>query len=473
MGESASARNPRQSPLVCAGADDGARVARSIVTLAVNSEFDVIAARLRARQIAALCGFSVLDQARIATAVSELARNIFNYAAVGTVGFAVAEHLHPQQLVLTVQDKGPGIDNLDVILSGAYRSTTGMGLGILAARRLMEECDIRTGSGGTSITLSKPVPATAARMTPAAIGRIFSQLDVLPNNAALSEAHQQNRELTAALSALQARQDELLMVTSRLEATNRRVDALNLMLDEKADALLRADRSKDEFLAILSHELRGPLSATGIAAQLLQVGPGTPERTDQMSQVITRQVGHMTRLVEDLLDVSRVSRGLVTIDKAPLDMGHVISWAVEQVISFARKKGHAIDEFRPPQPLLVMGDRIRLVQVVSNLLSNAIRYTPDGGKIAVHLEQQDSMVTVTVIDNGIGVRADFMPRLFDLYVQAERSSDRTGGGLGLGLALVKNLVDAHGGTVTAASEGEGRGSTFTVRLPVLPAHAEA
>jgi signal transduction histidine kinase len=469
MGQSASAGNLQQSPLTFAVTGDGARNAQAIVTLAINSEFDVSASRLRARQIAALCGFGTLDQARIATVISELARNIFNYAAAGTVTFAVAEQMRPQQLVVTVQDSGPGIGNLELILSGGYRSTTGMGLGILAARRLMEQFDIRTGPTGTSITVSKPVPASAARLTPAAIGQFMSQLDALPNNAALSEAQQQNRELTAALSALQARQDELLIVSARLEETNRRVEALNLMLDDKADALQRADRSKDQFLAILSHELRGPLSATGIAAQLLSAGPVSPERTEQMSEVITRQVGHMTRLVEDLLDVSRVSRGLVLIEKAPLNVGHVIHWAVEQVSAFAHKKNHSIEQSVPAHPLLVEGDRVRLVQVVSNLLTNAIRYTPEGGKVIVRLDEQDGVAIVTVADNGIGLHADFMPRLFDLYVQAERSSDRTGGGLGLGLALVKNLVEAHGGTVTAHSEGVGHGSTFTVRLPLLAA----
>ena len=232
---------------------------------------------------------------------------------------------------------------------------------------------------------------------------------------------------------------------------------------------MRADRSKDEFLAILSHELRGPLSAAGIAAQLLQASPSTPERSSQMSQLISRQVSHMTRLVEDLVDVSRVSRGLVLIDKAPLDMGDVINAAVEQVTPSASKKRHAIAQTLPPHPAMVEGDRTRLIQVVSNLLGNSIRYTPDGGAIAVHLEAQDKLVTIRVVDNGIGLHAELMPRLFDLYVQAERSSDRTGGGLGLGLALVKNLVEAHDGTVTAESEGAQRGSTFTVRLPMLAA----
>lgn len=447
---------------------------QAMLTLAVQSEYDVIASRQRARQIAGLCGFSPIDQARIATVVSELARNIFNYAVKGTVAFSMADDKGRQQLVMAVQDQGPGIAHLDEILEGRYRSTTGSGLGILAARRLMDRFDIVTGEdAGTAIYLCKALPAASETVTPASIKAILSKLDVLPSNVALSEATQQNRELTDALGTLQARQDELLIVTARLEETNRRVEALNVELDEKADALLRADRSKDEFLAILSHELRGPLSAAGMAAQLLEAGPDAPGKTAKMSQVIIRQVGHMSRLVEDLLDVSRVSRGLVRIEKAPIDMAEVISGAVEQVATAAARKGHAIEVSLPPQPAVIQGDRTRMLQVVSNLLTNAIRYTPDGGNIHVRLGVDDGALALTVADDGIGVRPDLMPKLFDLYVQAERTSDRQGGGLGLGLALVKNLVEAHDGTVTAASEGVNRGSTFTVRLPASAAASAA
>jgi signal transduction histidine kinase len=210
--------------------------------------------------------------------------------------------------------------------------------------------------------------------------------------------------------------------------------------------------------------LRSPLSAVSMAAQLLQADPVAPERTLQMSQVINRQVCHMSRLVEDLLDVSRVSRGLVLIEKAPLDLCEVVKDAVEQVASYAQKKGHVIDLSLFQAAAVIHGDRTRLVQVVSNLLSNAIRYTPDGGTVAVRLEVHDASVAIKVIDNGIGLPADLMPHLFDLYVQAERSSDRKSGGLGLGLALVKSLVEAHDGIVTAESEGAGLGSTFAVRF---------
>lgn len=437
-----------------------------ILVTAVTTEFDVIAARQRARQIAAACGFAALDQARIGTVVSELARNIFNYAGAGSIAFAIVSDAAPQQLLITVEDQGGGIADIDLILSGRYRSATGMGLGILSARRLMDRFDIVSGPAGTRITVGKHLPAQAPLLTAAQFAPIVARFEALPANAALSEARHQNRELTETLAALQLRQDELMLATTRLEETNCRIEALNTLLDDKAAALQRADRSKDEFLAILSHELRGPLSAAGMAAQLLQSKTVSPERAAQMGGLITRQVVHMSKLVEDLLDVSRVSRGLVQIDKGPVELHEVVAAAVEQVQPAAQVKRHRIEQALGHVRLLVLGDRTRLVQVVSNLLTNAIRYTNEGGLIAIRLESQGMMALLHVADNGSGIGPELMPRLFDLYVQAERSSDRTGGGLGLGLALVKNLVEAHEGVVSAASAGEGHGSTFTVRLPL-------
>lgn len=437
-----------------------------ILSIAISTEFDVIAARQRARQIAEACGFSALDQARIGTVVSELARNIFNYVGAGTVAFAIDGSGAQRQLLITLEDQGRGIADVDLILSGAYRSTTGMGLGILSAKRLMDHFEIASGPAGTCITVGRRFPPQSQAVSADGFRTIVAQLDALPANAALSEARHQNRELTDALDALQARQQELMSTTQRLEDTNRRVEALNALLDDKAAALQRADRSKDEFLAILSHELRGPLSAASMAAQLLQSNTIGQERAVQMGALITRQVVHMSKLVEDLLDVSRVSRGLVQIEKGPVELHEVVAAAVEQVQSAANLKYHRIEQKLGRASLLVLGDRTRLVQVVSNLLTNSIRYTNNGGVIVIRLETRGHMATVSVSDNGSGIGPELMPRLFDLYVQAERSSDRTGGGLGLGLALVKNLVEAHEGSVRAASEGEGKGSTFTVSLPL-------
>lgn len=440
-----------------------------ILTLGVGTEFDVIAARQRARQIAAACGFGALDQARISTVVSELARNIYNYAGTGSVLFAVGGTVAPQHLLITLEDHGAGIPDVEQILKGNYRSTTGMGLGILSARRLMEHFEIASSAAGTRITVGKRFLAQTPYISADAFRSTIARFDALPNQAALSEARHQNRELTEALSALQARQDELLLVTARLEERNRNIEALNDLLDDKAVALQHADRSKDEFLATLSHELRGPLSAAGMAARLLQPADVSPERANQMGALISRQVDHMSKLVEDLLDVSRVSRGLVQLEKVPMELAEVVAAAVEQVQSAAELKHHRIELQLGHDSLVVLGDRTRLIQVLSNLLGNAVRYTGSGGLIRIDLEKHGPMGLLRVSDNGRGISAELMPRLFDLYVQAELSSDRTGGGLGLGLALVKNLVEAHKGTVTVYSAGEGQGSAFTVQLPLYVA----
>lgn len=439
---------------------------QAILTLNVDTEFDVIAARQRARQIAGACGFGSVDQARIGTTVSELARNIINYAGAGSVSFVAEGAVAPQHLCITFADRGPGIADVTHVLSGAYRSTSGMGVGILSARRLMDQFDIDSGPSGTRITVGKRFPANTGFISADGFSPLVAQFETLPNHAALSEARHQNRELADALGALQARQEELQLVSTRLEERNRNIEALNDLLDDKAAALQKADRSKDEFLATLSHELRGPLSAAAMAASMLLPEGVTSQRANQMGELIRRQVTHMSRLVEDLLDVSRVSRGLVQLEKTPVELADVIAAALEQVQSAANQKRHRIEQAAGMPSLLVLGDRTRLIQVVSNLLTNAIRYTNSGGIIHVSLEKRGTMAALRVSDNGMGIAPDLMPRLFDLYVQAERSTDRTGGGLGLGLALVKNLVEAHDGTVTAHSPGNGHGSTFTVLLPL-------
>lgn len=435
---------------------------RSLLTIPVSSELDVLASRQRARQIALFCGFGTQDQTRIATAVSELARNVFNYAGTGHVRFSVSEPDPHQALMIAIDDDGPGIRELARVLDGSDRFSAGQG--IRAARRFMDQCKIETGERGTHIILSKDFPPQAPWVSIEALQHAVSQLEALPSNVALSEANHQNRELTDALATLQTRQAELIDVSRRLEETNNEVEALNRLLSATAESLVSADRRKDEFLSMLSHELRGPLSAAGIAAHILETAPPAAAQTVKLSQVIGRQVRHMSRLVEDLLDVSRVSRGLVAIDKVALDMREVIEAAIEQVTPAARQKEHHLDVSLPAGACVVDGDRTRLIQVVSNLLGNAIRYTPDGGRIRVVMHAQDDMAIVRVTDNGIGISAELMPYLFDLYVQAEQSSDSKNGGLGLGLALVKSLVEIHGGTVTASSDGAGCGSCFEIRL---------
>jgi len=250
--------------------------------------------------------------------------------------------------------------------------------------------------------------------------------------------------------------------------------SINRMLDglqRQQERLEREHQRKDEFLAMLAHELRNPLAPISSAAQLLRVLFADVPRIKDVSGVISRQVAHMTHLVDDLLDVSRVTRGLVTINQTTVELGAVLREAAEQIKPVIDARKHSLTLEIAPEPLPVCGDRTRLVQVAANLLNNAAKYTPDGGVLHVTLARQDGMAVLQVRDNGIGIGADLLPVVFDLFTQAERTPDRAQGGLGLGLALVKKLVELHGGAVEVSSAGQGQGSTFTVRLPLLAASA--
>ena len=239
-------------------------------------------------------------------------------------------------------------------------------------------------------------------------------------------------------------------------------------LTQLTEALKDADRRKDDFLAMLGHELRNPLSPISAGAYLLRSISGADPRVARTSQMISRQVAQMTKIVDDLLDVSRVTRGLIVLERAPLRLSAVVSAAIEQVRPLIESRHDVLGVSLPPEEVVVSGDHARLVQVVSNLLSNAAKYTEEGGRIDVTVQATTTQAIITVKDNGAGIPPDLMPEIFDLFTQGSRTPDRSQGGLGLGLALVKHLVGLHGGTVEAASDGPGRGATFAVRLPRMP-----
>jgi PAS domain S-box-containing protein len=237
------------------------------------------------------------------------------------------------------------------------------------------------------------------------------------------------------------------------------------------EKLVEADRRKDEFLAMLAHELRNPLAPISAAAELLRIGTLGEERVRQSSNIIGRQVRHMTRLVDDLLDVSRVTRGLITLERAEIGMRGVVQEAVEQVRPAIEARRQRLSVHLPPSWALVEGDKARLVQVVANVLGNATKYTPEGREIDLRAEVRGDgakgALVISVRDEGIGMDRELSARVFDLFTQGERSSDRSQGGLGLGLALVRNLVELHGGMVGCSSPGPGKGSTFVITLPLL------
>lgn len=236
--------------------------------------------------------------------------------------------------------------------------------------------------------------------------------------------------------------------------------------------LKEANRRKDEFLAMLAHELRNPLAPISAAAELLKTGQLDEGRLKHATAVISRQVTHMVGLVDDLLDVSRVTRGLAVLEKNKVDIKRVVADATEQIRPVIEARDHSLTVHIPPEPAFVLGDHKRLVQVFANVLNNAAKYTPPSGNISLAMEVDGDHIKVTVADNGVGMDAALLKRVFDMFAQAERTSDRSQGGLGIGLALVKSLVELHDGRVFASSEGIGKGSQFTICLPHLKERAE-
>lgn len=254
-----------------------------------------------------------------------------------------------------------------------------------------------------------------------------------------------------------------------LDVTERR-ELLEREQQARAEAD-RASRAKDEFLAMLGHELRNPLAPIHTALQLMRLrGDGGAERE---RAVIERQVTHLTRLVDDLLDVARIARGKVDLKRERVELAEVVAKAIETVSPLLEQRTHALTVDVPRRGLAVDGDPVRLAQVVSNLLSNAAKYTDPGGNVSISAELCEGDVVLRVRDTGVGLSAELLPNVFELFVQGPQSLDRSQGGLGLGLTIVRSLVALHGGRVDASSEGPGRGSEFVVRLPAAPASVAA
>ncbi|AEG92139.1 candidate histidine kinase, hybrid [Ramlibacter tataouinensis TTB310] len=237
------------------------------------------------------------------------------------------------------------------------------------------------------------------------------------------------------------------------------------------ERLREQDRHKDEFLAVLAHELRNPLAPIRTGLSLLH-RPGPPEAQDKTLHMMERQLGHMVRLVDDLMDISRISTGKVQLRTERTDVRDAVETALESCRPLIEASGHGLQVSLSPEPLCVEADRTRLSQVIGNLINNAAKYTPEGGRIELAASSRDGQVVVSVSDNGAGIAPDMLPKVFDMFSQESRNLQRAQGGLGIGLALVKQLVEMHGGTVVAHSAGLGHGSTFTLALPAAATGVE-
>jgi PAS domain S-box-containing protein len=256
----------------------------------------------------------------------------------------------------------------------------------------------------------------------------------------------------------------VLDATERKQAEEQRTTLLKSERAARAEAEA-ANRIKDEFLAMLGHELRNPLGAISNAVAVLDETESQDPAALHLHDILTRQTRHLTRLIDDLLDVSRLTSGKIGLDRQRMDLRTVTANCLTSLEAAGRIAAHKL--YFDGRPALVEGDPTRLEQVIANLVDNAVKYTPPGGSIRVHVGPEDGQAVIRVQDTGVGITPDLLARVFELFVQDRQSLHRAGGGLGLGLTLVKRLVDLHGGTVSASSDGPGTGSTFVVRLPLV------
>ncbi|PPC93836.1 MAG: histidine kinase [Methylotenera sp.] len=440
------------------------------LTLKIESELDVVAARQRAREIAGICAFGLQDQARISTAVSELARNVYNYAVKGRIEFAVEGNTVPQLLIMTIEDQGPGIPHIEDVLSGTYQSSTGMGVGVIGAKRLMDQFQVDTSTKGTTITLKKLFPKAAPLLTSTMIGSLVNKLSQLAPNISLSEIQHQNRELLRTLDELNARQKQLLQLTEELEDTNRGVLALYAELDEKADHLRRADELKSRFLSNMSHEFRTPLNSIRALAKLLldETDGELSEEQEKQVEFILKGAITLSDLVNDLLDIAKIEAGKTEVKPVEFQVDEMFS-ALRGMLKPLLVSDQLELNFMPlTASIKLFQDEAKVSQILRNFISNALKFTEAGSINVSAVIDEEDMVTFRVIDTGLGINENDLGVIFEEFSQVENHLQIGVKGTGLGLPLCRNLAALLQGRVDVIS-ALGKGSTFSLSIP---AHLE-
>ncbi len=440
--------------------------ATRLLTVRIEREPDVVVARQRARQLAAAFHFDTVDQTRMATAVSELARNAFQYAGGGTVEYRIAGATAPQLLQVAVSDTGPGIADPAHILSGAYRSSTGMGLGIIGTRRLMDQFDLASRPGQTIVTIGKLLPPRAPFAGAAEIAAVSQLLTHPLSRDPVEELQQRNQELLQTLDLLRVRQEELERVNRELEDTNRGVVALYAELDERADHLRRADEVKTRFLSNMTHEFRTPVNSILALTRLLADRlAAAPDERDEV-YYIRKSAQQLSDIVNDLLDLAKVEAGKIEVHPSAFEVdalfgalrGMLRPLLVSQAVSLV------FDEPQDLPPLF--SDENKISQILRNLISNALKYTERGEvRISAALAASRDAVTFTVADTGIGIPEADLPKSFDEFVQIQNPLQRQTKGTGLGLPLSRRLAELLGGHIGVDSV-LGSGSTFRLTIPL-------
>jgi signal transduction histidine kinase len=344
--------------------------------------------------------------------------------------------------------KMPGMGGLELAeLIKQRRRTRDVPILFLTAH-VMDEHEVLRGYGTGAVDyLTKPIHSDILRSKIAVFIELFRK----------------SRALTNANARLQREVAERERMEDALRVANR---DLERRVQERTDALQQADRRKDEFLASLAHELRNPLAPIRSAVEILQIGIVPEPDAARARAVIVRQVEHMTRLIDDLLDVSRITCDKLILQLSRVELATVVATAVETSRPLIDERHHTLTIRLPASPAVLDVDSARLAQVLSNLLTNAAKYTAPGGDVRLTAEVEDTDVVIRVLDNGIGIDADMLARVFELFMQGDHPRERSGGGLGIGLTLARRLVEMHGGRLEARSDGADRGSEFSVRLPL-------
>lgn len=440
-----------------------------LLTVVIRTGHDVVAARQQARHAANLLGFDAQDQSRIATAVSEIARNTQRYAHGGHVAFSAEVADNRASLIVQVTDRGPGIADVASILEGRFQSQTGMGLGILGAQRLMDSFGIEsTPGGGTSVSMGKDLPAASPALDSARLAAAREALSRLDSGDLISELQSQNQELMRNLDELRSRQRELALLNAELEETNRGVVALYAELDERAEHLRRSDEAKSRFLSHVSHEFRTPLNSILALCKLLLSqadGPLTPEQEKQIGYV--RKSGEsLYALVNDLLDLAKVEAGKANVQLSEFDVESFFGVLRGMLKPLLRNDRVALIFEDPRGVPRLRTDESKLAQILRNLVSNALKFTETGEvRVSAAVEGTEPAVVFRVADTGIGIAPEHQEAIFEEFVQVDNPLQRQAKGTGLGLPLSRELAELLGGAIRLESR-VGTGSTFSLVLPL-------
>jgi signal transduction histidine kinase len=434
----------------------------------VRREADIVKVRERVRRLARQMNFDTTTQIKITTAVSELTRNIYEYAGSGAITLAVAFRRgggNAAGLQITARDEGPGIDeaSLRAIMRGQYTSPSGLGVGLTGTRRLMDEFEIESAGTGTRVTIIKwlpPAEAAGMRERVAALREDFNAED---NESAVEELARQNRDFVRILGELEEKREELERLNGQLTASNAELNEANARLRELAEM-------REEFLALTTHDLRSPLTViSGVISFFTsgRLGELSPEQKNMVG-MMERNTQNLIELVNDLLDAAKLESGSLQLETTDVDLRALVSETCESFVGLAREKGLTLtcEDMPAALPRVVRADRAKLRRVIVNLLSNALKFTPKGGRVSVRVEAEgDRAARIAVADTGVGIAKDDLPFLFDKYEQARHRATRGEKGTGLGLYITRQLVELHGGTIHVESE-VGRGSTFSFTLPL-------